>query len=160
MAAGCPIIIRPSETTPIAAYAIGALCYKIGLPAGVVQIPCTDGYDAANGLMASLRPAMVTLIGSSKTGKHIMRTGATSIKRYSMELGGNAPVLVFAAADLDLAADIVAGFQFSNSRQICVSPSRILSKPRRWMPSLTRWIKGPTTPKSVLTKPQISKPTQ
>ncbi|MFA3918473.1 NAD-dependent succinate-semialdehyde dehydrogenase [Ruegeria hyattellae] len=125
MAAGCPIILRPSEATPISAYAVGWLCAKIGLPKGVVQILCTDGYDVADTLTASTIPQVVTLIGSTKTGQHIIRTGATSIKRYSMELGGNAPVLVFEDADLDLAADIVTGVKFSNAGQICVSPNRV-----------------------------------
>ncbi len=125
MAAGCPIIIRPSEATPVSAYAVGALCAKIGLPRGVVQILCTDDYDVADALTASTIPQVITLIGSTKTGQHIMRTGATSIKRYSMELGGNAPVLVFEDADLDLAADIVTGVKFSNAGQICVSPNRV-----------------------------------
>jgi len=125
MAAGCPIIIRPSEATPISAYAVGALCEKIGLPKGVVQILCTDGHEVADALTASPIPAVVTLIGSTNTGKHIMRTGASTIKRYSMELGGNAPVLIFDDADLDLAADIVCGVKFSNAGQICVSPNRV-----------------------------------
>lgn len=125
MAAGCPIIIRPSEATPISAYAVGELCAKIGLPKGVVQIFGTDSYDVADTLSASTIPQVVTLIGSTKTGQHIMRTGATSIKRYSMELGGNAPVIVFEDADLDLTAEIVTGVKFSNAGQICVSPNRV-----------------------------------
>ncbi|MFV1566677.1 NAD-dependent succinate-semialdehyde dehydrogenase [Phaeobacter sp. JH20_10] len=125
MAAGCPIIIRPSDATPISAYAVGALCEKIGLPKGVVQILATENYAVADALTASTIPQVITLIGSTKTGQHIMRTGATSIKRYSMELGGNAPVLVFEDADLDLAADIVTGVKFSNAGQICVSPNRV-----------------------------------
>lgn len=125
MAAGCPIIIRPSDATPVSAYAVGALCEKIGLPKGVVQILATESHDVADTLTASTIPQVITLIGSTKTGQHIMRTGATSIKRYSMELGGNAPVLVFEDADLDLAADIVTGVKFSNAGQICVSPNRV-----------------------------------
>ncbi|RLJ41234.1 succinate-semialdehyde dehydrogenase/glutarate-semialdehyde dehydrogenase [Litoreibacter meonggei] len=125
MAAGCPLIIRPSDATPVSAYAIGALCEKIGLPKGVVQILATESYDVADALTASTIPQVITLIGSNKTGQHIMRTGATSIKRYSMELGGNAPVLVFEDADLDLAADVVTGVKFSNAGQICVSPNRV-----------------------------------
>ncbi|MCP5001524.1 MAG: aldehyde dehydrogenase family protein [Hyphomicrobiales bacterium] len=125
MAAGCPIIIRASEATPISAYAVGELCKKIGLPDGVVQILCTDSYAAADALTASPIPAMITLIGSTATGRHIMQTGATTIKRYSMELGGNAPALVFADADLDLAADIICAVKFNNSGQICVTPNRV-----------------------------------
>lgn len=125
MAAGCPIIIRPSAATPVSAYAVGELCHKIGLPPGVVQILCTDSYDAADALTASPIPALITVIGSTATGRHIMRTGASTIKRYSMELGGNAPVLVFADADLDLAADIVCAVKFNNAGQICVAPNRV-----------------------------------
>lgn len=125
LAAGCPIIIRPSNSTPISAYAVGELCHKIGLPPGVVNIISSSSYEVADALSASPIPALLTLIGSTATGKHIMRTGATTIKRYSMELGGNAPVLVFADADLDLAADVVTGVKFNNAGQICVTPNRV-----------------------------------
>ena len=125
MATGCPIIIRPSDATPISAYAVGTLCEQIELPKGVVQILATESYEVADALTASTIPQVITLIGSTKTGQHIMRTGATSIKRYSMELGGNAPVFVFEDADLDLAADIITDLKFSNAGQICVSPNRI-----------------------------------
>ena len=79
----------------------------------------------ADALSSSTIASMLSLIGSSATGCHIMKTGATSIKRYSMELGGNAPVLVFADANLDLAADIVCAVKFGNSGQICVTPNRV-----------------------------------
>lgn len=125
MAAGCPIIIRPSNDTPISAYAVGELCAKISLPKGVVQIIGTESHEVADALSASPVPAVITLIGSTATGAHIMRTGATTIKKYSMELGGNAPVLVFADADLDQAADVVCGVKFSNAGQICVAPNRV-----------------------------------
>lgn len=125
MAAGCPIIIRPSAATPISAYAVGELCAKIGLPPGVVNIVCTKDYAAADALSASPIPSLITVIGSTATGRHIMKTGASSIKRYSMELGGNAPVLVFADADLELAADIVSAVKFNNAGQICVAPNRV-----------------------------------
>jgi succinate-semialdehyde dehydrogenase/glutarate-semialdehyde dehydrogenase len=125
MAAGCPIIIRPSSASPVSAYAVGELCAEIGLPKGVVQILCTNNQEATDLLSASPIPSLLTLIGSTATGRQIMRTGAATIKRYSMELGGNAPVLVFADADLDLAADIVCAVKFNNSGQICVTPNRV-----------------------------------
>ena len=125
MAAGCPLIIRPSSETPISAYAVGELCHNIGLPAGAVQIIATADYAAADALSASPIPALLTLIGSTATGRHIMRTGATSIKKHSMELGGNAPVLVFADADVELAADVVCAVKFSNAGQICIAPNRV-----------------------------------
>lgn len=125
MAAGCPIIIRPSAATPVSAYAVGELCAKIGLPKGVVNILTTDGYAPSDALAASTIPNLITLIGSTNTGKHLMKVGATSIKAFSMELGGNAPVLVYKDADLDLAADIVTAVKFNNAGQICVTPNRV-----------------------------------
>ncbi|WP_323764848.1 aldehyde dehydrogenase family protein [Marinovum sp.] len=125
MAAGCPVIIRPSAATPVSAYAVGALCHRIGLPAGVVNILTTDGYGPSDALAASTIPNLITLIGSTNTGRHLMKVGATSIKKFSMELGGNAPVLVYRDADLDLAADIVTTVKFNNAGQICVTPNRV-----------------------------------
>lgn len=125
MAAGCPIIIRPSSQSPISAYAVGELCAKIGMPAGVINIIATETFAGADALSSSTIPALLTLIGSTSTGRHIMKVGSTSIKRYSMELGGNAPVLVFADADLDLAADIICAVKFTNAGQVCVSPNRV-----------------------------------
>ncbi|MCJ7874057.1 aldehyde dehydrogenase family protein [Phaeobacter sp. J2-8] len=125
MAAGCPIVIRPSAATPVSAYAVGELCHQIGLPAGVVNILTTDGYGPSDALAASTIPNVITLIGSTNTGKHLMKTAATSIKKFSMELGGNAPVLVFNDADLDRAADIVTTVKFNNAGQICVTPNRV-----------------------------------
>ncbi len=125
LAAGCPIIIKPSAKTPLSTYAVGAICAEIGLPAGVVNVIGGDDVAIGNQISSSPIPAMLTLIGSTQTGVHVMKTGATSIKRYSMELGGNAPVLVFEDADLDLAADIITALKFGNSGQICVAPNRV-----------------------------------
>lgn len=125
MASGCPIVIKPSMQTPLSAYAVGELCEKIGLPKGVVNIICGSNSEIGDTISASTIPAMLTLIGSTPVGLHVMRTGTTSIKRYSMELGGNAPVLVFPDADLNLAADIVCALKFGNSGQICVTPNRV-----------------------------------
>jgi succinate-semialdehyde dehydrogenase/glutarate-semialdehyde dehydrogenase len=125
MATGCPIVIKPSSKSPISAYAVGELCHRIGLPAGVVNVVCGEDPAVGDTLSSSTIPAMLTLIGSNRTARHIMEKGASSVKRYSMELGGNAPVLVFPDADLDLAADIVAAVKFGNAGQICVTPNRV-----------------------------------
>ena len=125
MAAGCPVIIRPSAATPVSAYAVGELCQEIGLPAGVVNILTTDGYGPSDALAASTIPNLITLIGSTNTGRHLMKVGATSIQKFSMELGGNAPVLIYRDADLDLAAEIVTTVKFNNAGQICVTPNRV-----------------------------------
>ena len=125
MASGCPIIIKPSMQTPLSAYAVGELCEQIGLPKGVVNIICGHNAEIGDTISASTIPAMLTLIGSTPVGLHVMRTGTTSIKRYSMELGGNAPVLIFPDADLDTAADIVCALKYGNAGQICVTPNRV-----------------------------------
>ncbi len=125
MAAGCPVIIKPSAAAPLSAYRVGELCAEVGLPAGAVNILCGPSTEVGDTLSESTIPALITIIGSVATGRHVMRVGATSIKRYSMELGGNAPVLVFADADLDLAAEIVGNVKFGNAGQICVTPNRV-----------------------------------
>jgi len=125
MAAGCPIVIKPSNKTPLAAYAVGELCEQIGLPAGAVNIVCGDDEIVGDTLSSSTIPALLTLIGSSRTARRIMEKGSSSIKRYSMELGGNAPALVFPDADLTLAADTVSALKYGNAGQVCVSPNRV-----------------------------------
>lgn len=125
MAAGCPIVIKPSVKTPLAAYLVGELCHEIGLPAGVVNVICGDDDVVGDTLSASTIPALLTLIGSAPTGRRIMERGSSSIKRYSMELGGNAPVLVFDDADVELAAETVAALKFGNAGQVCVAPNRV-----------------------------------
>lgn len=130
MAAGCPIVIKPSLKTPLSAYALGELCSDIGLPPGVVNILAGDDQEIGDAISSSTIPAVLTLIGSTWTGMHIIRTSATSIKRYSMELGGNAPALIFADADLEAAADIVASVKFGNAGQICVAPNRVFVEAR------------------------------
>lgn len=126
MAAGCPIVIKPSAKTPVAAYLVGRLCAEIGLPAGVVSILSGDDAVVGDALSSSTIPALLTLIGSNATARHIMRTGSTSIKRYSLELGGNAPAIVYEDADLERAADIIATLKFANAGQVCVTPNRVL----------------------------------
>jgi succinate-semialdehyde dehydrogenase/glutarate-semialdehyde dehydrogenase len=125
MAAGCPVIIKPSAASPMSAYRVGELCADVGLPAGVVNILCGPSSEVGDALSASEIPALITIIGSVATGRHVMRVGSASIKRYSMELGGNAPVLVFADSNLDLAAKIVGNVKFGNAGQIGVTPNRV-----------------------------------
>jgi len=127
MAAGCPIVIKPSARTPLAASVLARLCAEVGLPAGAVNIIWGDDQAIGDALSASTIPALVTLIGSTETGRHVMRTASTSIKRLSFELGGNAPAIVLPDADIDLAADIIGSLKFANAGQVCVTPNRILA---------------------------------
>ncbi len=126
LAAGCAIIIKPSSETPISALMVGALCAEAAVPAGVVNILAGPNDPVAAILSGSRIPRLLTLIGSTETGQRIIHQGSSSIKRTSMELGGNAPALVFADADLDLAAFLISLLKFSNTGQICVTPNRVL----------------------------------
>ncbi len=126
MAAGCPLILRPAPETPLTAYMIGELCAKAELPPGAVQVLTGPVAETAEVISRSPIPAMLTLIGSTATGCKVMTSGAASVKRYSMELGGNAPALVFADADLELAASLIVILKTANTGQICVTPNRIL----------------------------------
>ncbi|RKF17924.1 aldehyde dehydrogenase family protein [Alginatibacterium sediminis] len=125
MATGCPIILKPSVQSPLSAYLVGSICQEIGLPAGAVTIIAGGNRDVSDLISGSKIPSMLTLIGSIATGVKIMQAGATSIKRYSMELGGNTPFVVFKDADLDKAADILCALKYGNSGQICVAPNRV-----------------------------------
>ena len=126
MAAGCPVVIKPSAKTPLSAYLVGRLCHDVGLPPGVVNILCGDDVAVGDALSSSTIPSLITLIGSAATAQHVMRVGSTSIKRFSLELGGNAPVLVYPDADLDLVTDIVSSLKYANAGQVCVAPNRVL----------------------------------
>jgi succinate-semialdehyde dehydrogenase/glutarate-semialdehyde dehydrogenase len=125
LAAGCSIIIRPSTSSPLSAYIIGELLHKINFPKGVINILSGPTKEVAETLSSSTIPNVIALIGSSETGKKIIASSATSIKKLSMELGGNAPVLVFEDADVNKAVADVAALKIGNSGQICVTPNRI-----------------------------------
>ncbi len=106
-------------------YRIGKMCADVGFPPGAVNVVCGPDETVSSRLAASTVPSLLTLIGSASTAQKIMAAGATSIKRYSMELGGNAPVIVFDDADVGKAVDVVAALKFSNAGQICVAPNRV-----------------------------------
>ncbi|MBC6998033.1 aldehyde dehydrogenase family protein [Cytophaga sp. FL35] len=126
VAAGCSIIIKPSEFSPLSAYILGELCSEINFPKGVINIICGDTKDVGIPLCESTIPRLVTMIGSTETAqKLIAQSSKTSIKRFSMECGGNAPFIVFPDADLDLAVNIAYALKTGNSGQICVAPNRL-----------------------------------
>lgn len=125
LAAGCSIIIKPSEFSPLSAYIIGEICEEIGFPAGVINIICGDTPNVGIPLCESTIPSLITMIGSTETAqKLIQQSTKTSIKRFSMECGGNAPFIVFEDADLEKAIMLGAALKIGNSGQICVAPNR------------------------------------
>jgi succinate-semialdehyde dehydrogenase/glutarate-semialdehyde dehydrogenase len=127
LAAGCTVVIKPSEDTPLTALAVCELANQAGMPAGVIN--CVTGMDAP-GIGAVLtgdsRVRKVTFTGSTQVGKILYRQCANSVKKLSLELGGNAPFIVFDDADLDAAVDGAMLCKFRNAGQTCVCANRIL----------------------------------
>ena len=125
LAAGCSLIIKPSGNSPLSAYMIGEIAHSIQFPAGVINIVAGTNSEVAHTLSSSKIPKVITMIGSSKSGRLAMEQAVTSIKRFSMELGGNAPAIVFDDTDLEQVVAEMAAVKFGNAGQICVSPNRI-----------------------------------
>jgi len=125
LAAGCSIILKPSEYSPLSAYLIGEMCAEIGFPKGVVNVICGDLENVGIPLCESTIPQLITMIGSTQTAqKLIEQSSRTSIKQYSMECGGNAPFIVCEDANLEEAINLGAILKTANTGQICVAPNR------------------------------------
>ncbi|MEX0288286.1 MAG: NAD-dependent succinate-semialdehyde dehydrogenase [Flavobacteriaceae bacterium] len=125
LASGCSIIIKPSELSPLSAYMIGQILHDIDFPAGVVNIMCGPSSEVATTMTQSKIPAVLTMIGSTATGKKVIAESTTSIKKLGMELGGNAPFIVFEDADFDTALNLAIALKYGNSGQVCVAANRI-----------------------------------
>ncbi|GIP40051.1 NAD-dependent succinate-semialdehyde dehydrogenase [Paenibacillus sp. J31TS4] len=125
LAAGCTIVVKPAEQTPLTALLLAEMAEKAGIPAGVLNVITGDAKTIAGRLMADGRVRKVTFTGSTEVGKEIMRGAADTMKKISLELGGHAPVIVFDDADLELAAEQTAISKFRNAGQTCVCANRI-----------------------------------
>lgn len=125
LASGCSIIIKPSAISPLSTYMIGEILHDINFPAGVVNILSGPVSDVATVLTKSTIPAVLTMIGSTATGKRVIADSTTSIKKLGMELGGNAPFIVFEDADFDKALELAVALKFGNAGQVCVAANRI-----------------------------------
>jgi succinate-semialdehyde dehydrogenase/glutarate-semialdehyde dehydrogenase len=126
LAAGCTVVIKPSEFTPYSAIALGVLAEKAGIPAGVINIVTGMPTEIGNELMQNETVRKLSFTGSTRVGSLLMRGAADSIKRLSLELGGNAPFIVFDDADLDAAVEGAIVSKFRNGGQTCVCANRIL----------------------------------
>ncbi|MBP1860314.1 NAD-dependent succinate-semialdehyde dehydrogenase [Rhizobium herbae] len=126
LAAGCTVVIKPSEFTPYSALAIGWLAEKAGIPAGVINIVTGMPTAIGNEIMANETVRKISFTGSTRVGSLLMRGAADSVKRLSLELGGNAPFIVFDDADLELAVEGAIASKFRNGGQTCVCANRIL----------------------------------
>ncbi|WP_404309836.1 aldehyde dehydrogenase family protein [Neorhodopirellula lusitana] len=124
LASGCTAIIKPSQLTPLATLRCAELLSEAGVPDGVVNVFSGTDYDVTEPFLTSEIPAMFTMIGSTRAGVAAMKSACTNVKHFSVELGGNAPVLVYDDADIEAAATSVVDLKFANSGQVCVSPNR------------------------------------
>jgi succinate-semialdehyde dehydrogenase/glutarate-semialdehyde dehydrogenase len=126
LAAGCTIVVKPSELTPFTALALGELAQRAGLPAGVMNILTGLPEGIGEALTASPVVRKLSFTGSTRVGALLMRQSADTLKRLSLELGGNAPFIVFDDADVDLAVAGAMASKFRNAGQTCVCANRIL----------------------------------
>ena len=128
LAAGCPIVIKPSSHAPLTTLAFAELACRAGVPSGVLSVIVGDhSVTAAIGEEITSNPLVrkISFTGSTEVGKVLMAQSARTVKRVSMELGGNAPFIVFDDADLDAAVVGLMGAKFRNAGQTCVSANRI-----------------------------------
>ena len=126
LAAGCSVVIKPSELTPYSALALGKLAQEAGVLDGVCNIiPTTRAQEFGEIICASRKIAKISFTGSTKVGKILLAQGAQTVKKMSMELGGNAPFIVFEDAKIDNAVDALIATKFRNTGQTCVCANRI-----------------------------------
>ncbi|MBZ9785715.1 NAD-dependent succinate-semialdehyde dehydrogenase [Pseudomonas sp. REP124] len=124
LAAGCTMILKPSEETPLSAFALAVLAEQAGIPAGVFNVVSGDAVAIGGALQASGIVRKLSFTGSTRTGKLLMRQAADTLKKISLELGGNAPFIVFDDADIDAAVKGAMASKFRNTGQTCVCVNR------------------------------------
>src|SRR3984893_7411722 len=125
LAAGCTMVVKPAESTPLSAFALAVLAERAGIPPGVFNV-LTGEPPAIGGEMTSNPDVRkITFTGSTEVGRLLMRKSADTIKKLSLELGGNAPLIVFDDADLDAAVEGTIISKFRNTGQTCVCANRI-----------------------------------
>jgi acyl-CoA reductase-like NAD-dependent aldehyde dehydrogenase len=125
LAAGCTVVVKPAEQTPLTMLRLAALCEEAGLPAGVLNVLTGDGEVGAT-LVAHPGVAKVSFTGSTEVGRAVMASAAATTKRLTLELGGKSPNIVFSDADLDAAVATAMRASFGHSGQMCTAGSRLL----------------------------------
>lgn len=129
LAAGCTAVLKPSELTPLTAVALAVLAQRAGVPEGVFEVVTADGEstrEVGDELCASPIVKKISFTGSTPVGKLLMKQSSDTVKRLSLELGGNAAFVVFEDADLDVAVDAAMASKFRNAGQTCVCSDRFL----------------------------------
>jgi succinate-semialdehyde dehydrogenase/glutarate-semialdehyde dehydrogenase len=145
LAAGCSLILKASEETPGAAVEMVRCFADAGVPAGVLNLVFGVPSDVSEHLLAKDAVRKISFTGSIPVGKHLAALAAKGMKRTTMELGGHSPVVVFADADPDKAADTIAAFKYRNAGQVCISPTRFyVQEPvyKKFLARFTEYAKG------------------
>ncbi|GAA5814711.1 hypothetical protein MFLAVUS_008210 [Mucor flavus] len=126
LAAGCTVVIKPASETPLSALAICELAKRVGIPAGVINVTTThkNVKDVGTELASNPIVKKISFTGSTAVGKHLMSQAAGTMKKVSMELGGNAAYIVFDDADIDAAVECAIPLKFSGTGQVCISGNR------------------------------------
>ena len=124
LAAGCTGVIKPANNTPLSAFALLTLAKKAGVPDGVLNAVAGNTPEISDAIMASHKVRKISFTGSTAVGKTLVRNAADTMKKVSMELGGNAPYIVFDDADIDAAVQGAIANKFRNAGQVCVSVNR------------------------------------
>jgi succinate-semialdehyde dehydrogenase / glutarate-semialdehyde dehydrogenase len=126
VAAGNTVVLKPAEETPLSAVLLFEIFDEAGLPPGVVNLVCGDPEPIGKVLTSAPEVRQISFTGSVEVGKLLLRRGAEGVKKVTLELGGHAPFVVFADADLELAADKLAFSKFQNAGQTCIAANRVL----------------------------------
>ncbi|MEH6586038.1 MAG: NAD-dependent succinate-semialdehyde dehydrogenase [Halioglobus sp.] len=127
LAAGCAVVLKPAAETPLSALALAQLAERAGIPPGLFNVVTgTDAPAIGDEMTSSDIVRKLTFTGSTPVGKHLLAQSAATVKKVSMELGGNAPIIIFADADLDAAVQGAIGTKYRNAGQTCVCANRLL----------------------------------
>lgn len=125
LAAGCTVVIKPAEQTPITAIKLVKLAHEAGIPEGVINVVTGDAKAIGDAWLNDARVRKLTFTGSTEVGKLLMRGAAETVKKISLELGGHAPAIVMEDCDIDKAVDGVIAAKYRNAGQTCVCANRI-----------------------------------
>ena len=126
LAAGCTVVVKPAPETPLSALALSELAFRAGVPPGVLNVVTGNANAIGGELTSNPLVRMITFTGSTEVGKLLMTQAAATVKKLSLELGGNAPFIVFDDADLEAAVSGALASKYRNSGQTCVCANRIL----------------------------------
>jgi succinate-semialdehyde dehydrogenase/glutarate-semialdehyde dehydrogenase len=125
LAAGCTVVVKPSELTPFSALALAQLAREAGVPRGVFNVVTGNAAAIGNALTSSFDVRKISFTGSTRVGKLLMKDSCDSVKKLAMELGGNAPCIIFRDADIDRAVDGIMMSKFRNAGQTCICTNRL-----------------------------------